>query len=127
MNGLLQLLLSLSLGGSILALLVLGLRLLLGSRLPSSFYYYAWLLVLLRLVLPIPGFLGLGAENEAASLPIPSSQYSYVDSAPRERRASLPPPAKLRRHCRVLRPRRLRGSGPFSPHWLPPGKLCSGF
>ena len=48
MNGLLQLVLSLSLGGSLLALLVLGLKLLMGRRLPSAFYYYAWLLVLLR-------------------------------------------------------------------------------
>mgnify|MGYP000810294936 CR=1 FL=1 len=83
MNQLIVLLLSLSLGGSLLALLVLGMKLCLKGRLPSAFFYYAWLLVLLRLVLPIPGFLGLGAENEAASLPIPSSQYSYVDSAPR--------------------------------------------
>lgn len=94
MSGSMALLLSLSLGGSILALLVLGLRLLLGRRLPSSFYYYAWLLVLLRLVLPIPGFLGLGAENEAASLPIPSSQYSYVDSAPRDVRVGDLPEAE---------------------------------
>ena len=94
MNGALSLLLSLSLGGSLLALLVLGLRLLLGRRLPSAFYYFAWLLVLLRFALPIPGFLGLGAENEAASLPIPSSQYSYVDSAPRDVRVGDPPEAE---------------------------------
>ena len=55
---------------------------------------WPWLLVLLRLVLPIPGFLGLGAENEAASLPIPSSQYSYVDSAPRDVRVGDLPEAE---------------------------------
>lgn len=113
MSGSMALLLSLSLGGSILALLVLGLRLLLGRRLPSSFYYYAWLLVLLRLVLPIPGFLGLGAENKAASLPIPSSQYSYVDSATRDVRVGDLPEAEGAKapadpgagglHCRLRR------------------------
>ncbi len=78
MSGLLQLVLSLSLGGSLLALLVLGLKLLLGRRLPSAFYYFAWLLVLLRFVLPVPGFLGSGAESsvEAAAPSVPSSQYS---------------------------------------------------
>lgn len=81
MNGLLQLVLSLSLGGSLLALLVLGLKLLMGRRLPSAFYYYAWLLVLLRLILPIPGFLGAGADTPAATVPVsvPSSQYSSQD------------------------------------------------
>lgn len=68
MSGLLQLVLSLSLGGSLLALLVLGLKLLMGRRLPSAFYYYAWLLVLLRLILPIPGFLGSGADTPSRSL-----------------------------------------------------------
>ena len=95
MSGLLQLLLSLSLGGSLLALLVLGLRLLLGRRLPSLFYYFAWLLVLLRFVLPIPGFLGAGVETEAASSPAPSSQYSFSDSAsgPRDARVGDLPTA----------------------------------
>ena len=81
MNGLLQLVLSLSLGGSLLALLVLGLKLLMGRRLPSAFYYYAWLLVLLRLILPIPGFLGSGADTPAETVPVsvPSSQYSSQD------------------------------------------------
>ena len=81
MNGALSLLLSLSLGGSLLALLVLGLRLLLGRRLPSAFYYFAWLLVLLRFALPIPGFLGSGTDTPAETAPIsvPSSQYSSQD------------------------------------------------
>ena len=74
MSGLLQLVLSLSLGGSLLALLVLGLRLVLGRRLPSAFYYYAWLLVMLRLVLPLPGLLGPGSGAGAEA--VPSSQYS---------------------------------------------------
>ena len=56
MNPLLQLVLSLSLGGS---LLVLGIQWALRGKLPSAFYYCAWLAVLLRLVLPLPGFMSL--------------------------------------------------------------------
>lgn len=67
MNELLHLVLSLSLGGSLMALLLLGLRLLLRSKLPSAFYYYAWTLVLLRLVLPLPGFISLGGQAEPAA------------------------------------------------------------
>lgn len=66
MNPVLQLVLSLSLGGSLLALLVLGLKWTLRRKLPSAFYYCAWLLVLLRLVLPLPGFLSLEGGGEEA-------------------------------------------------------------
>ena len=86
MSSLLQLVLSLSLGGSLLALLVLGLRLVLGRRLPSAFYYYAWMLVLLRLVFPLPGFLGSGPETEVPSSPAPSSQYSFSGPSVNESR-----------------------------------------
>ena len=80
MSGILQLVLSLSLGGSLLALLVLGMRLLLGRRLPSIFYYYAWLLVLLRLVLPLPGFLGPGRESVVPPAPAPTVPYNPAPS-----------------------------------------------
>lgn len=48
-------LLSLTVGGGMVALLVLGLKALFGKKLPSAFFYYAWLVVLLRFLLPIPG------------------------------------------------------------------------
>ena len=67
MNPILQLVLSLSLGGSLMALLVLGIQWLLRGKLPSAFYYCAWLLVLLRLVLPLPGFLSLDRGREEAA------------------------------------------------------------
>ena len=67
MNPLLQLVLSLSLGGSLMALLVLGIQWTLRGKLPSAFYYCAWLLVLLRLVLPLPGFLSLERDQEEAA------------------------------------------------------------
>ena len=93
MSGFLQLLLSLSLGGSILALLVLGLRLLLGARLPSSFYYYAWLLVLLRLILPLPGMLGPGPGSGASSAPeaaVSASPSSQTEEPRTARSGELP-------------------------------------
>ena len=111
MSGSMALLLSLSLGGSLLALLVLGLRLLLGRRLPSSFYYFAWLLVLLRFLLPVPGLLGTGGETEAVSSPVPSSQYSFSDSgsSPRDVRVGdLPAAAGPVSHSES-------GAGGFSP------------
>ena len=43
-------LLTLTLSGSTLTLLLLALRYLLLKRMPSTVYYYAWLLVLLRFV-----------------------------------------------------------------------------
>ena len=66
MNQLIVLLLSLSLGGSLLALLVLGMKLCLKGRLPSAFFYYAWLLVLLRMALPLPGLISLESRQQAA-------------------------------------------------------------
>lgn len=48
-------LLTLSLSGSALALLLLLLRRVFVRQMPSTVYYYAWLLVLLRFALPLPG------------------------------------------------------------------------
>ena len=64
-----KLLLSLTLSGSALTLLLLALRHLLGRRLPSGLYYYAWLLVLLRFLLPLPGLVPLAKEDAAPELP----------------------------------------------------------
>lgn len=52
-------LLCLSAGGSVLALALLAMRWLCGQRLTGRFYYYVWLIVLLRFVLPIPGLVTL--------------------------------------------------------------------
>ena len=79
MNPVLRLVLSLSLGGSLMALLVLGLKWTLRGKLPSDFYYCAWLAVLLRLVLPLPGFMSLeGGREEAAPAAYTSSQSSGI-------------------------------------------------
>lgn len=52
-------LLCLGAGGSLLALALLLLRRFFGRRLTGRFYYYVWLIVLLRFVLPIPGLVTL--------------------------------------------------------------------
>ena len=59
----------LTFSGSVLALLLLGLRYFLLRRMPSTVYYYAWLLVLLRFALPLPGLVPLRNEAGAGSLP----------------------------------------------------------
>lgn len=70
MNAILRTVLTLSVGGTGLAALLLSFRLLLKKRLPRSFYYYAWLLVLLRFILPLPGLLP-GPAGESAPTPQP--------------------------------------------------------
>ncbi len=68
-------LLLLTLSGSALALLLLALRYLLLKRMPSAVYYYAWLLVLLRFALPLPGLLPNLAAAEPAQLePVSASE-----------------------------------------------------
>ena len=48
-------LLALTVSGSALTILLLVLRYILLKKMPSTVYYYAWLLVLLRFLLPLPG------------------------------------------------------------------------
>ena len=63
-------LLVLTLSGSIVALLLLGLRYVALRRMPSTVYYYAWLLVLLRFTLPLPGLIPTTFETEATETPV---------------------------------------------------------
>jgi len=70
MEEMLRMLLALTAGGTLLAAVLMGLQRLMKSRLPASFAYYAWLLVLLRFVLPLPGLLPT-AEPHAADTPMP--------------------------------------------------------
>ena len=58
-------LIALSLSGSVLAVLLLAVHRMLGRRLPRAFWYYAWLLVLLRLVVP----LGYGVQLPQVAQP----------------------------------------------------------
>lgn len=56
--------LTLTLSGSALALVLMALRYLLVKKMPSTVYYYAWLLVLLRFLLPLPGFVPTEAADK---------------------------------------------------------------
>ncbi len=64
MTEFLKTLLLLSASGSVLGLLLTLARRVSGKRLPSTLWYYAWLPVLLRLVLPLPGLIP-GAQASA--------------------------------------------------------------
>ncbi len=77
MTGALGTLLLLSAAGSALGLLLMLARRVCGKRLPSTLWYYAWLPVLLRLVLPLPGLIPSAAEESAFA---PS--LTQTDSAP---------------------------------------------
>ena len=61
-----RLLLSVTLSGSALAVLLLLLRYVIFRKMPSTVYYYAWLLVLLRFALPLPGLMPVGTSDSAA-------------------------------------------------------------
>ena len=58
-------LLALTLSGSVLALLLLSLRYFILRKMPSTVYYYAWLLVLLRFALPLAEFIASWVLNSA--------------------------------------------------------------
>lgn len=66
MREFLLLLLSLTLSGSALSLLLLLVRRLAGGRLPRAFCYYAWLLVVIRLAIPFGFGLSLPALPQGA-------------------------------------------------------------
>ena len=83
-----RILLSLTLSGSAMALLLLALRYVFLRRMPSTVYYYAWLLVLLRFILPLPGLVPFPqAEREQAppvtvSRPLPQGQQNTQSLSP---------------------------------------------
>ena len=56
-------LLVMTISGSVIALLLMCLRYTVLRKMPSTVYYYAWLLVLLRLALPLPGLYPTMAET----------------------------------------------------------------
>lgn len=83
---------SLTLSGSALALLLLFLKKLLGRRLSSTVYYYAWLLVLLRFLLPLPGLVPLGQEANS-STPSHLTAPRLLEETELPVQAELPAPA----------------------------------
>ena len=73
MTEVLKTLLLLSASGSVLGLALLLARRAAGKRLPSTLWYYAWLPVLLRMVLPLPGLIPT-AQETAKAVPAPAAQ-----------------------------------------------------
>ena len=76
----------LSLGGSVLAILLIGLRRALGRRLPKSVLYYLWLVVLLRLCLPVDSPIafdgGINAGEARAQIQMQSAQQGGETALP---------------------------------------------
>ena len=83
MAAFLKILLALTVSGSLMALLLLALRYVLLRKMPSTAYYYLWLLVLLRFILPLPGL--VQPETDAApAIPaaVMSPDYGRPGTAP---------------------------------------------
>ena len=72
-----QTLLTLTVSGSALTVILLALRYLILKKMPSTVYYYAWLLVLLRFLLPLPGLVPGTADAARPD----SAQIPYADTA----------------------------------------------
>ena len=72
-------LLVMTVSGSVIALLLMCLRYTVLRKMPSTVYYYAWLLVLLRFALPLPGFVPTTAGT-ANVTPAPSSPAVYSET-----------------------------------------------
>ena len=71
-------LLVMTLSGSVLALLLVCLRYTVLRKMPSTVYYYAWLLVLLRFALPLPGLIPTSSEKADNHVPV-SAVYNEVN------------------------------------------------
>lgn len=88
------LLLSMSVSGSILVLLLWGLRPVLGRRLSGAWMYYIWIIVALRMLLPFtpeqgllnrfPGSLGAVRQESVASGDIGSQSTLMSDNSDME-------------------------------------------
>lgn len=75
-----NLFLSLTLGGSVLALLLLLGKKLVFKKLSNTFYYYAWLVVLLRFLVPLPGAMPTAPRQ----MPAQDTATVTESTAPRE-------------------------------------------
>ena len=74
-----RILLTLTLCGSLLTLLLLLLKKCLGMKFSSTVYYYAWLLVLLRFLIPMPGLLPLNEKSASAPETVRTVPYDIPE------------------------------------------------
>ena len=95
-------LLTLSVGGSVLGILLMIMRRCTGGKLSSRFYYRAWLLVLLRFILPVQGLFQMKTPApepapSAVYLPVPTVQTeteivpATAEAAPDEKQTTITP------------------------------------
>ena len=82
-----RILLALTASGSVLIALLLFLKALLGKRLSSTVYYYLWLLVMLRFVLPAPGMVPIEGKTEAAPVRAMNTAMTERPAPPEMREA----------------------------------------
>ena len=75
-----------TISGSVLTLLLMVLRYTVLRKMPSTVYYYAWLLVLLRFALPLPGLVPTTAEKAEPALELtqtePTAKTNQEDAEP---------------------------------------------
>ena len=81
MQPLLEMIFSLSLAGTLLGLFLMLLTRIFGKKLPPAFTYYAWLIVLLRFLLPVPGQLSGDALSARAEWLFSPAVYESETSA----------------------------------------------
>lgn len=78
-----KMLLSLSAGGALLGVFLMILRRVAGGKLSNRFFYYAWLLVLLRFILPVHGLMPVRASApERVSVSVHNAEVTQQYAAP---------------------------------------------
>ncbi|MBR0353087.1 MAG: right-handed parallel beta-helix repeat-containing protein [Oscillospiraceae bacterium] len=77
-------LLYLTLGGSALALLLLIIGKLFSKKIPACVYYYAWLLVLLRFLIPLPGLVPVTGTRSPEPVQQQETEISVEQTDPYE-------------------------------------------
>lgn len=81
----LETLLALSVGGALMALLLLSLRYIFLRKMPATVYYYLWIIVLLRLVVPVPALIGPQTERiPPLELQIPALEMKAAEEQERD-------------------------------------------
>ena len=79
MTAFLKILLVLTVAGTLCGLLLVVLRKLLKGKIPSSFLYFAWIVVVLRFAIPITGLIPVGRTAPQVDPPKPSYIEPYTE------------------------------------------------
>lgn len=79
MTAFLKTLLVLTVAGTLCGLFLVALRKLSKGKIPSSFLYFAWIVVVLRFAIPINGLIPVGSSVSPVDLPKPSYTEPYTE------------------------------------------------